>query len=66
MLIGNEEDLQKGLGFEGPEVAASAKTASSKLDTGAFLGMMEQVVQALPEDEDCGDDAARGAQHEPS
>jgi 2-dehydro-3-deoxygluconokinase len=48
VLIGNEEDLQKGLGFEGPEVAASAKTASSKLDTTAFLGMMEQVVKRFP------------------
>ncbi|SRR6266702_363414 len=48
VLIGNEEDLQKGLGFHGPEVAASAKTASSKLDTSAFLGMMEQVVKRFP------------------
>ena len=48
VLIGNEEDLQKGLGFSGPEVSASAKTASSKLDTGAFLGMMEQVVKRFP------------------
>jgi 2-dehydro-3-deoxygluconokinase len=48
VLIGNEEDLQKGLGFAGPEVAASAKTASSKLDTGTFLGMMEQVVKRFP------------------
>jgi 2-dehydro-3-deoxygluconokinase len=48
VLIGNEEDLQKGLGFAGPEVSASAKTASSKLDTSAFLGMMEQVVLRFP------------------
>ena len=48
VLIGNEEDLQKGLGFEGPEVSASAKAASSKLDTTAFLGMMEQVVLRFP------------------
>ena len=48
VLIGNEEDMQKGLGFAGPEVAASAKTASSKLDTGTFLGMMEQVVKRFP------------------
>jgi 2-dehydro-3-deoxygluconokinase len=48
VLIGNEEDLQKGLGFAGPEVAANAKTASSKLDTGTFLGMMEQVVKRFP------------------
>ncbi|HEY5056250.1 MAG TPA: PfkB family carbohydrate kinase, partial [Acidobacteriaceae bacterium] len=48
VLIGNEEDLQKGLGFEGPEVATSAKSASSKLDTTVFLGMMEQVVKRFP------------------
>ena len=48
VLIGNEEDLQKGLGFAGPEVAASAKSASSKLDTTVFLGMMEQVVKRFP------------------
>jgi 2-dehydro-3-deoxygluconokinase len=48
VLIGNEEDLQKGLGFEGPEVSASAKAASSKLDTGAFLAMIEQVVERFP------------------
>ena len=49
VLIGNEEDLQKGLGFAGPEVSASAKTASSKLDTGAFLSMMEHVVRRFPQ-----------------
>jgi 2-dehydro-3-deoxygluconokinase len=47
VLIGNEEDLQKGLGFQGPEVAASAEHAS-KLDTTVFLGMMEQVVKRFP------------------
>ncbi len=29
---------RRGLDSQGPDVAASAKTASSKLDTGAFLG----------------------------
>src|SRR5277367_3322039 len=43
VLVGNEEDLQKGLGFKGPEVSAS-----SKLDTGAFLSMIEQVVTRHP------------------
>jgi 2-dehydro-3-deoxygluconokinase len=47
VLVGNEEDLQKGLGFAGPEVAASAK-AASKLDTTVFLGMMEQVTKRYP------------------
>jgi 2-dehydro-3-deoxygluconokinase len=38
VLVGNEEDLQKGLGIRGPQVAAK-----SKLDPSAFLGMMEDV-----------------------
>jgi 2-dehydro-3-deoxygluconokinase len=48
VLVGNEEDLQKGLGFAGPDVSASAQAASSKLDTGAFLGMIEHVVKRFP------------------
>ncbi|MFL5305587.1 MAG: PfkB family carbohydrate kinase, partial [Polyangia bacterium] len=43
VLIGNEEDLQKGLGFPGPEVAAK-----SKLDPGAFLGLIDKVVAKYP------------------
>jgi 2-dehydro-3-deoxygluconokinase len=43
LLVGNEEDLQKGLGIPGPEVAAS-----SKLDPGAFIGMIEKVVRKHP------------------
>ncbi len=43
VLVGNEEDLQKGLGFQGPEVSGS-----SKLDPSAFLGMIEQVVKKYP------------------
>src|SRR5437667_9773000 len=35
VLVGNEEDLQKGLGIPGPEAAAS-----SKLDPSGFLGMI--------------------------
>src|SRR5207247_6098535 len=35
VLVGNEEDLQKGLGIPGPEVAAK-----SKLDPSAFFGMI--------------------------
>src|SRR3984893_3462102 len=38
VLVGNEEDLQKGLGIPGPEVAAK-----SKLDPSAFIGMMGKV-----------------------
>jgi 2-dehydro-3-deoxygluconokinase len=43
VLVGNEEDLQKGLGFKGPDVHSS-----SKLDTGVFLSMIEQVVAKHP------------------
>ncbi|HYL73537.1 MAG TPA: sugar kinase [Bryobacteraceae bacterium] len=44
VLVGNEEDLQKGLGIAGPEVAAV-----SKLDPSAFLGMIERVVHKHPQ-----------------
>jgi len=43
VLVGNEEDLQKGLGIRGPEVAAA-----SKLDPSAFFGMMERVASRFP------------------
>jgi 2-dehydro-3-deoxygluconokinase len=43
VLVGNEEDLQLGLGIPGPEVAAK-----SKLDPSAFFGMIEKVVKAYP------------------
>jgi 2-dehydro-3-deoxygluconokinase len=43
VLVGNEEDLQHGLGIPGPEVAAK-----SKLDPAAFHAMIEQVVQRYP------------------
>jgi 2-dehydro-3-deoxygluconokinase len=43
VLVGNEEDLQLGLGIPGPEVAAA-----SKLDPKAFLAMIETVVQRYP------------------
>jgi 2-dehydro-3-deoxygluconokinase len=38
VLVGNEEDLQKGLGIAGPEVASS-----SALDKRAFFEMIERV-----------------------
>ncbi len=44
VLVGNEEDLQKGLGVPGPEVAAK-----SKLDPSAFFGMIDSVVQKHPQ-----------------
>jgi 2-dehydro-3-deoxygluconokinase len=42
-LIGNEEDLQKGLGIPGPEVAAK-----STLDPDTFFLMIDRVVQEFP------------------
>lgn len=44
VLVGNEEDLQMGLGIPGPEVAAK-----SKLDPTAFFGMIDQVTAKLPQ-----------------
>jgi 2-dehydro-3-deoxygluconokinase len=44
VLVGNEEDLQKGLGVPGPQVAAK-----SKLDPGAFFGMIDRVVEKHPQ-----------------
>jgi 2-dehydro-3-deoxygluconokinase len=44
VLVGNEEDLQKGLGIPGPEVSAT-----SKLDTRAFVGMIDHVVARHPQ-----------------
>jgi 2-dehydro-3-deoxygluconokinase len=43
VLVGNEEDLQKGLGLKGQDVEAK-----SKLDPSAFLGLMESVVKDFP------------------
>jgi 2-dehydro-3-deoxygluconokinase len=40
VLVGNEEDLQKGLGIPGPAVAAK-----SKLDPSTFFGMIDRVVE---------------------
>ncbi len=44
VLVGNEEDLQKGLGVPGPEVAAA-----SKLDPTAFFGMIDRVIEQHPQ-----------------
>lgn len=44
VIVGNEEDLQKGLGIPGPEVAST-----SKLDPGAFFGMIDRVVEKHPQ-----------------
>jgi 2-dehydro-3-deoxygluconokinase len=44
VLVGNEEDLQRGLGIPGPDVAAR-----SKLDTTAFFGMIDRVLAKYPQ-----------------
>ncbi len=44
VLVGNEEDLQMGLGIPGPELAAK-----SKLDPGTFFGMIDRVVKQHPQ-----------------
>jgi 2-dehydro-3-deoxygluconokinase len=44
VLLGNEEDLQKGLGIAGPEV-----TTKSKLDPSAFFAMIDRVVKKHPQ-----------------
>src|SRR5690348_15081364 len=44
VLVGNEEDLQKGLGIPGPEVAAK-----SKLDPSAFFQMIDKVREKHPQ-----------------
>ena len=56
VLVGNEEDLQKGLGIPGPEVAAK-----SKLDPSVFFGMIDKVVTQAAACEGGGDHAARSA-----
>jgi len=44
VLVGNEEDLQKGLGIAGPEVEAK-----SKLDPSAFFSMIDKVTKKHPQ-----------------
>jgi 2-dehydro-3-deoxygluconokinase len=44
-LIGNEEDMQKGLGVKGPEVT---KRDESKLDPEVFFGMIDNTVKEFP------------------
>ena len=43
VLVGNEEDLQKGLGIPGPDVGST-----SKLDPSTFLAMIDKVVAKYP------------------
>lgn len=43
VLVGNEEDLQMGLGIPGPEI-----TAESELDPSAFIEMIDHVTEDYP------------------
>ena len=43
VLVGNEEDLQLGLGLKGPDVESTGK-----LDPSSFFAMMDQVASELP------------------
>jgi 2-dehydro-3-deoxygluconokinase len=45
VIIGNEEDLQMGLGLKGPEVEGKGK---GKLDPSAFFAMIEAVRKDFP------------------
>jgi len=44
VLVGNEEDLQKGLGIAGPEVAGK-----SSLDPSTFVGMIDRTIAKFPQ-----------------
>ncbi len=44
VLVGNEEDLQKGLGIKGPEIASK-----SKLDPAVFFSMIGDVIKKFPQ-----------------
>jgi 2-dehydro-3-deoxygluconokinase len=51
VLVGNEEDLQLGLGIPGPEVAAKPALSGnegSKLDPSVFFGMIDKVTEKFP------------------
>jgi len=43
VIVGNEEDLQMGLGIPGPDI-----TAKSKLDPSKFFGMIDRVIEKYP------------------
>ena len=60
VLVGNEEDLQKGLGLKGPEVESK-----SKIDPSAFFGHDGPRRQTVPQREGRRHDAARSSHHQP-
>jgi 2-dehydro-3-deoxygluconokinase len=45
VLVGNEEDLQKGLGIKGPEVTHKSE---SKLDPETFFQMIDEITKQFP------------------
>jgi len=56
VLVGNEEDLQMGLGIPGPNVGdkehrgeSEHRAAKSKLDPSTFFGMIDEVVKRYPQ-----------------
>ncbi len=61
VLVGNEEDLQLGLGIEGPEVAAK-----SKLDPSTFFDMIADVVRLYPQVKVVATTRRRGALNDPA
>ena len=61
VFVGNEEDLQKGLGIPGPEVAAK-----SKLDPSTFFGMIDKVIAKHPQVKVVATTLAGSSFHEPS
>jgi 2-dehydro-3-deoxygluconokinase len=48
VLVGNEEDLQKGLGIKGPEIESQRQKKAGGNDASVFLGMIENVVKDFP------------------
>lgn len=44
VLVGNEEDMQLGLGIPGPEIATK-----SRLDPAVFIAMIERVLEQYPQ-----------------
>jgi 2-dehydro-3-deoxygluconokinase len=50
VLVGNEEDLQKGLGIPGPDVEDTSREGKprSKLDPTVFFGMIDKVLTMHP------------------
>ena len=59
-LIGNEEDLQKGLGITGPDV-----TSKSKLDPDTFFKLIDRVVEQHPNIKLVATTLARGPLDQP-